>query len=136
MRNEFLDRIISERDYKISLLRENLDAGDLDQDSLFQQLNAIATLQYRLFGHSDIITLVAKSTIYEKQKFVTQSFLVLEKSISFVDGIVAALASDSMNRHLFNSYYGIKNEASVRDKIIENGQNEILASYNLQIPDF
>ncbi len=136
MNNDFLSRIILERDYKISLLREDLESGNLNKDNLFRHLNDVATLQYRLFGHFDIIQLTGKLTIEEKQKFVTQSFFVLEKSISFIDGIVAALSSDSIHRHLLNPYYGSNNEISIRDKIIVNGQNEILTSYDFRLPDF
>jgi hypothetical protein len=136
MNNDFLNRIILERDYTISLLRENLESGNLNKDNLFRHLNDIATLQYRFFGHSDITKLTTKVTIEEKQKFVTQSFFVLEKSIAFIDGIVAALSSDSMNRHLLNPYYGSNNEISIRDKVIVNGQNEILTSYDFRLPDF
>ena len=136
MNNDFLSRIILERDYKISLLREDLESGNLNKDNLFRHLNDVATLQYRLFGHFDIIQLTGKLTIEEKQKFVTQSFFVLEKSISFIDGIVAALSSDSIYRHLLNPYYGSNNEICIRDKIIVNGQNEILTSYDFRLPDF
>jgi hypothetical protein len=136
MNNDFLRRIILERDYKISLLQETLESGNLNKDSLFRHLNEITTLQYRLFGHFEIIKLTGKLTIEEKQKFVTQSFFVLEKSISFIDGIVAALSSDSIHRHLLNPYYESNNEISVRDKIIINGQNEILTSYDFRLPDF
>jgi hypothetical protein len=129
MKNDFLNRIISERDYKISLLRENLELGYLDADNLWRYLNEITTLQYRFLGHSDIINISEKLTVDEKLRSTMQSLAVLEKSISFVDGIVAALASDSINRHLLNPYHGRINEISVRDKIIINGQNEIFEIY-------
>jgi hypothetical protein len=129
MKNDFLDRIVLERDYKISLLHENLELGYLDADSLFRYLNEITTLQYRFFGHSDIINITDKSTVDEKLKSAMQSLFVLEKSISFIDGIVSALSSDSMNRHLLNPYYGRTNETSVRDRIIISGQHEIIEIY-------
>jgi len=135
MKSDFLKRIILERDYKISLLREKLEAGNLDKDILFQSLNEIATLQYRFLGHSDIITLMAKSTVEEKLKSMMEGLFVLEKSISFVDGIVAALSSDSIHRHLLTPYYGRNNEFSVRDKIIVYGQNEILESHDFWSSD-
>jgi hypothetical protein len=53
MKNDFLNRIVLERDYKISLLRENLELGYLDADNLLRYLNEITTLQYRFLGHSD-----------------------------------------------------------------------------------
>jgi hypothetical protein len=135
MDNDFLKRIILERDYKISLLRENLELGNiLDEDILFRNLNEITTLQYRYFGHFDIINIPASSTIEERLKSLSQSFFVLEKSISFVDGIVAAISSGSINRHLLSSYQSKKsNEISIRDKIIVSGQNEILESYGFQL---
>jgi hypothetical protein len=135
MDNDFLRRIILERDYKISLLCENLELGNiLDEDILFRNLNEITTLQYRYFGHFDIINIPASSTIEERLKSLSQSFFVLEKSISFVDGIVAALSSGSINRHLLSSYHSKKNnEISIRDKIIVSGQNEILESYGFQL---
>ncbi len=129
MKNDFLNRIVSERDYKISLLRENLELGYLDADNLLRYLNEIITLQYRFLGHSDIINISEKSTVDEKLKSTIQSLFVLERSISFIDGIVAALASDSINRHLLNPYHGRTNEISVRDKIIVSGQNEIFGIY-------
>jgi hypothetical protein len=129
MDNDFLRRIILERDYKISLL-----CDILDEDILFRNLNEITTLQYRYFGHFDIINIPASSTIEERLKSLSQSFFVLEKSISFVDGIVAALSSGSINRHLLSSYHSKKNnEISIRDKIIVSGQNEILESYGFQL---
>ncbi|MGB8699636.1 MAG: hypothetical protein WCD18_09495 [Thermosynechococcaceae cyanobacterium] len=136
MNSEFLDRIIIERDYKISLLRENLELGQLEYDILFQYLNNIATLQYRFLGHSDIMSLKGELSIEDKLKSVMQSFVVLEKSISFIDGIVAALSSDSTNRHLLTPYYGKSNDASVRDKIIINGRNGILEIYGLMPSNF
>jgi hypothetical protein len=135
MKSDFLNRIILERDYKISLLREKLEVGNLEQDILFQSLNEIATLQYRFLGHSDIINLTAKSTAEEKLKSAREGLFVLEKSIAFVDGIVAALSSDSIHRHLLTPYYGRNNEFSVRDKIIVYGQNEILNSHGFRSPD-
>jgi hypothetical protein len=135
MKNDFLNRIILERDYKISLLREKLEAGNLEKDILFQSLNEIAILQYRFLGHSDIINLTAKSTVEEKLKSAREGLFVLEKSISFVDGIVAALSSDSIHRHLLTPYYGKNNEFSVRDKIIIYGQNEIFESHGFQSSD-
>jgi hypothetical protein len=135
MDNDFLKRIILERDYKISLLHENLELGNITgEDILFRSLNETTTLQYRYFGHFDIINIPAISTIEEKLKSLTQSFFVLEKSISFTDGIVAALSSGSINRHLLSSYHAKKNnEISVRDRIIMSGQNEILESYGFQL---
>jgi hypothetical protein len=135
MNKDFLKRIILERDYKISLLRENLELGDvIDEDVLFRSLNDITTLQYRYFGHFDVVNIPASSTIEERLKSLAQSFFVLEKSISFTDGIVAALSSGSINRHLLSSYHSKKsNEISVRDKIIVSGQNEILESYGFQL---
>jgi hypothetical protein len=135
MDNDFLKRIILERDYKISLLRENLELGNIvDEDILFRNLNEITTLQYRYLGHFDIINIPASSTIEERLKSLTQSFFVLEKSVSFVDGIVATLSSGSINRHLLSSYHAKKNqEISVRDRIIMNGKNEILESYGFQL---
>jgi hypothetical protein len=137
MDNDFLKRIVLERDYKISLLHENLELGNImDEEILFRNLNEITTLQYRYFGHFDIINIPASSTIEEKLKSLTQSFFVLEKSISFTDGIVAALSSGSINRHLLSSYHSKKNnEISVRDRIITNGKNEILESYGFQLID-
>jgi hypothetical protein len=129
MKNDFLNRIVSERDYKISLLRENLELGYLDADNLLRYLNEITTLQYRFLGHSDIINISEQSTVDEKLKSMMQSLFVLERSISFIDGIVAALSSDSINRHLLNPYHGKINEISVRDKIIISGQNEIFEIY-------
>jgi hypothetical protein len=129
MKNDFLNRIILERDYKITLLRENLESGYLDADNLFRYLNEIATLQYRFFGHSDIINVTEQSTVDEKLKSSFQSFFVLEKSISFIDGMVAALSSNSINRHLLNPYYGRTEDTPVRDKIIVSGHNEILKIY-------
>jgi hypothetical protein len=135
MKNDFLNRIVLERDYKISLLHEKIETGNLEKDILFQSLNEIAILQYRFLGHSDIINLTAESTIEEKLKSAREGLLVLEKSISFVDGIVAALSSDSIHRHLLTPYYGRNNEFSVRDKIIVYGQNEILESRGFQPSD-
>jgi uncharacterized protein (DUF2164 family) len=136
MDNDFLKRILLERDYKISLLHENLELGNIDGDILFQYLNEITTLQYRYFGHFDVINIPASSTIEEKLKSLTQSFFVLEKSISFADGIVAALSSDSTNRHLLSAYHSKKNnDISIRDRIIVSGQNEILESYGFQLSD-
>jgi hypothetical protein len=135
MNNDFLKRIILERDYKISLLRENLESGHLiDEEALFRYLNEITTLQYRYFGNFDVINIPATSTTEEKLKSLTQSFFVLEKSITFIDGIIAALSSGSTNRHLLSSYHSKKiNEISVRDRIIMSGQNEILESYGFQL---
>jgi hypothetical protein len=135
MKNDFLNRIILERDYKISLLREKIETGNLEKDILFQSLNEITILQYRFLGHSDINNLTAKSTVEEKLKSAREGIFVLEKSISFVDGIVAALSSDSIHRHLLTPYYGRNNEFSVRDKIIVYGQNEILESHGFQSSD-
>jgi hypothetical protein len=137
MNNDFLTRIILERDYKISLLGENLELGNIDKDTLFRYLNEIATLQYRYFRHLDIVHthIPASSITEEKLKSITQSFFVLEKSISFVDGIVAALSSDSINRHILSPYYAKNNEISVRNRIIVSGQNEILESYGFQPSD-
>ena len=138
MDNEFLRRILLERDYKISLLRENLELGNIDKDTLFRHLNEITTLQYRYFGHFDITHthMPLSSTTEEKLKSITQSFFVLEKSISFIDGIVAALSSGSINRHLLSAYHFKKNnDISIRDQIIVSGQNEILESYGFQLSD-
>ncbi|WP_404785409.1 hypothetical protein [Altericista sp. CCNU0014] len=135
MDNDFLKRIILERDYKTSLLRENLELGNIDKDILFQSLNEIATLQYRYFGHFDIINIPAGSTIEEKLKSMKQSFFVLEKSVAFVDGIVAALSSGSINRHLLSPYHAKNNEMSIRNRIIVSGHNEILESYGFQPSD-
>jgi hypothetical protein len=129
MKNDFLNRIVSERDYKISLLRENLELGYLDADNLLRYLSEITTLQYRFLGHADIIHISEQSTVDKKLKSTMQSLLILERSISFTDGIVAALSSDSINRHLLNPYHGRINEISVRDKIIISGQNEIFEIY-------
>ena len=132
---------MSQRDYKISLLQENLELGNLDKDSLFESLNEITTLQYRYFGHFDIINFSTPATIEERLKIerlksLVQSFSVLEKSISFVDGIVAALSSGSINRHLLSAYHAtINNDISIRDKIIVSGKNEILESYGFQLSD-
>jgi hypothetical protein len=124
MNNDFLKRIILERDYKISLLRENLESGHLIDEEVL----------YRYFGHFDVVNIPATSTIEEKLKSLTQSFFVLEKSITFVDGIIAALSCGSTNRHLLSSYHSKKiNETSVRDRIIMSGQNEILESYGFQL---
>lgn len=137
MNNEFLKRIILERDYKISVFRENLELGNIEKDTLFRHLNDITTLQYRYFGHFDIVhpRLPAILTTEEKLKAITQSFFVLEKSISFIDGIVAALSSDSMNRHILSSYHAKNNEISIRNRIIVSGQNEILESYGFHSSD-
>jgi hypothetical protein len=136
MNNDFLKRVILERDYKISLLRENLELGNLDKEILFESLNEITTLQYRYFGHFDIINFPATATVEERLKSLMQSFVVLEKSISFIDGIVAALSSGSMNRHLLSAYHATRNnEISVRDKILVSGKNEILESYGFQLPN-
>ena len=138
MDNEFLKRILLERDYKISLLRENLELGNINKDTLFRHLNEITTLQYRYFGHFDIthVHIPLSSTTEEKLKSITQSFFVLEKSISFIDGIAAALSSGSTNRHLLSAYHFKKNnDISIRDQIIVSGQNEILESYGFQLSD-
>lgn len=132
MDNDFLGRIILERDYKISILREKLESGDLDQDILFRYLNEISRLQYRFFGHFDIINLKLESTMQEKTKAVGQSLSVLEKTISFTDGIIAALSSGSMYRHLLTPYHGRNDTVSIREKILMSGQTEIFESYGFQ----
>lgn len=130
MDNEFLDRIILDRDYKISILRENIEIGDLDVDILYRFLNDIARLQYRYFGHSDILNLTEKSTVDERLQSIKQSLMVLDKSIAFVDGVVAALSTDSQNRHLLKPYHGRNGQESIRDKILVNGKNQIFDFYN------
>ena len=131
MNHDFLNRIVIERDYKISLLSEMLELGNLDKDILFRRLNEITTLQYRFLGHFDIVNLTIKPTLASRLRCVMQSFDVLEKSISFTDGVVASLSSDSMNRNLLNSYHGSNEEICVREKIMVNGQHRILESYGL-----
>ncbi len=135
MSSDFLSRIILERNYKISLLRETLELGNLDKESLFHYLNEITKLQYRFIGHSRIMSLTENSTAEESLESKIQSFSVLENSISFIDGIVAALGSASVNRHLLAPYHGKSQETSVREELIDRGQNEILETYGLRPPN-
>ena len=135
MSSDFLNRIILERNYKISLLQETIEHGHLDKESLFHYLNEITKLQYRFIGHSNIVNLTESSTAAEHLKSKVQSFSVLENSISFVDGIVAALGSACINRHLLAPYHGKMQETSVREELIASGQNEILETYGLKPPN-